>query len=283
METESPAATPTAAAATGPGPRPPVLPGLRRPVAGFLLDSLIGVLVLLVVSLAFGLGWVLYRIAQLATGNGMPADPQRLLQALGQPGALSMIWMTLLSTGSAALVLYYWRRRASPAERAISHSALQQPSTWGWILATAMVTFVFSSVMSAAGQAMGIAPAPTNLPLIQAAFAASPVFMWLFGILIAPAYEELLFRRVLFGRLWAAGRPWLGLWLSSAAFALMHEIPGSSGNSLAATGLLWLTYGFMGAAFALVYWRTRTLWAAVAAHALNNAIALVLLKLYGIE
>jgi membrane protease YdiL (CAAX protease family) len=69
--------------------------------------------------------------------------------------------------------------------------------------------------------------------------------------------------------------------LSSAAFALMHEIPGTTGNSWQATGVLWLTYGFMGAAFALVYWRTRTLWASIAAHALNNAVALALVRLYG--
>ena len=100
--------------------------------------------------------------------------------------------------------------------------------------------------------------------MIEAAFAASPVFLLLFGVFIAPAYEELLFRRVLFGRLWACGRPWLGVVLSSAAFALMHEIPGTTGNSWQATGVLWLTYGVMGAAFAGVYWRTRTLWAPIA-------------------
>ena len=35
------------------------------------------------------------------------------------------------------------------------------------------------------------------------------------------------------------------------------------------------------AVFAAVYWRTRTLWAAYAAHALNNALALAVMKLYG--
>ncbi|MET0807839.1 MAG: type II CAAX endopeptidase family protein, partial [Pseudoxanthomonas sp.] len=247
------------------------MPGHRRPLLGFVLDAMIAVAVLLVVSVASGLAWALSRIAQLARQEDMPADLPALLNGLGQPGALPMLWMTLVSTGTAALVVYYWRRRASAAELAISHSAVRQPATWGWILATAAITFVFSSAMAVAGRAIDIAPAPTNLPVIEAAFAASPAFMWLFGILLAPAYEELLFRRVLFGRLWAAGRPWLGVLLSSAAFALMHEIPGTSDNSMAATALLWLTYAFMGAAFAVVYWRTRTLWAAVAAHALNNA------------
>ena len=250
-------------------------------MAGFFLDLLIAIAVLLLLSVAAGLVWALYRFVQLAMQREVLTDPGILVSALGQPGALAMIWMTLVSTGGAAVVVYYWRRRATAVERAASHAALRKAGTWGWILATAAATFLFSTGMSALGHAIDVVPEPTNQPVIQAAFASSPVFMSLFGMLIAPAYEELLFRRVLFGRLWEAGRPWLGLVLSSAAFAVMHEIPGTSGNSLAATGLLWLTYGFMGAAFALVYWRTRTLWAAIAAHALNNVIAMTLLKLYG--
>ena len=66
---------------------------------------------------------------------------------------------------------------------------------------------------------------------------------------------------------------------SSAAFALMHEFPGANGNGWQATAVLWLTYGFMGAVFAAVYWRTRTLWAAYATHALNNAFALAVICL----
>ena len=255
----------------------------QRPLAGFLLDALIALVVLLGVSLLTGLLWALYRIAQLALQGALPTQADRLMGALGQPGAQSMLWMTLVSTGTAALVVYCWRRPASAAEHAISRSALRLPRTWGWVAVTAVATFLFSSALSALGQALDIAPEPTNLPAIEAAFTASPVFMWLFGSVIAPAYEELLFRRVLFGRLWAAGRPWLGLVLSSAAFALMHELPGTGSNSFAATALLWLTYAGMGAAFALVYWHTRTLWAAVAAHALNNTIALTLLNLYGFD
>ena len=255
--------------------------GNGHPIAGFFLDLAIAVGALLILSLVCGAIWALSAIAQLALQGGAPPDPATLIQTLGQPGALAMIWMTLASTGGAALLVYFWRRRATVSERAVSRQAAFRWSTWGWVLATGIATFLFSSAMSALGQAADIRPQPTNLAVIEAAFTASPVFMSLFGVLIAPAYEELLFRRVLFGRLWAAGRPWLGLILSSAAFALMHEIPGTTGNSWQATGVLWGTYAFMGAAFAFVYWRTRTLWAAIAAHALNNAIALALLKLYG--
>ena len=252
-----------------------------RPVSGFFLDLLIAVVVLLALSLACGMAWALFEGIRLVVEGGAGLEPEALMRQLGQPGAVAMIWMTLVSTGGAALLLYFWRRRASPAERIASMQAARRASTWGWVLATAAATFLFSSAITGLAQQFGIRPQPTNLALIEQAYLASPVFLTVFGVLIAPAYEELLFRRVLFGRLWAAGRPWLGVALSSAAFAFMHEIPGTTGNSWQATGLLWLTYAAMGAAFAGLYWRTRTLWAAIAAHALNNAIALAALKLYG--
>ncbi|MEO6104355.1 MAG: CPBP family intramembrane glutamic endopeptidase [Pseudoxanthomonas sp.] len=260
---------------------PPPIPLRSRPLAGFFLDLAIAILAMLVLSMACGMVWAMWQGVQHALQGGVAPDPAALMRTIGQPGALALIWMTLLSTGGASLVVYFWRRRATPAERATSVQALRKVSTWGWVLATAAATFLVSTGITSLAQSVGLKPQPTNLAIIEAAFLSNPVFLALFGVLIAPAYEELLFRRVLFGRLWAAGRPWLGVALSSAAFALMHEIPGTTGNSLQATGVLWLTYGFMGAAFALVYWRTRTLWASIAAHALNNAVALALVKLYG--
>lgn len=256
-----------------PSPRP------ARPIAGFFLDLAIAIGALLFLSLACGAVWAAYKGVQIAIQEGGALDPASLTRLLGEPGAIVVIWMTLVSTGGAALLVYYWRRRATREERAVSRQAARRIGTWGWVVATAAATFVVSSAISFLGQHFGIRPQPTNLAVIEAAYVASPVFMLLFGVLIAPAYEELLFRRVLFGRLWASGRPWLGVLLSSAAFALMHEIPGTTGNGWQATSMLWLTYGFLGAAFAFVYWRTRTLWAAIGAHALNNAIALVLLNL----
>ena len=269
------APSPFPARSATPAPRP------ERPLAGFFLDLAIAIGAMLCLSMACGMAWAMFEGARFALQGGAALDPAALMRSIGQPGAIAMIWMTLVSTGGAAVVAYFWRRRATPAERALSHRAARKFSTWGWVLATAAATFAFSTAITSLSQFLGVEPEPTNLAIIEAAFLSNPMFLSLFGVLIAPAYEELLFRRVLFGRLWAAGRPWLGVALSSAAFALLHEIPGTTGNSWQATGVLWLTYGFMGAAFALVYWRTRTLWASIAAHALNNAVALGLVRLYG--
>ena len=254
-----------------------------RPLAGFFLDLLIAVVALLLLSVACGVVWAFVMGIQVAMESGPALNPDDLMQALSEPDPILLIWMTLLSTGGASLLVYFWRRRASQEERAISTQAIFKPVTWGWILAGAVATFMFSTAATTAAQYLGVTPEPSNVAVIEAVMAQQPLFLMVFAVLIAPAYEELLFRRVLFGRLWVAGRPWLGLILSSAAFALMHEFPGANGNSWQATAVLWLTYGFMGAVFAAVYWRTRTLWAAYAAHALNNAFALAVMKLYGIH
>ena len=73
----------------------------------------------------------------------------------------------------------------------------------------------------------------------------------------------------------------LGMILSGCAFALAHEAPGLNGNGAAATTLLLVVYAGMGVAFAWLYRRTGTLWAPIAAHALNNALALGAMQLAG--
>ena len=254
-------------------------------MAGFGLDVLIAIATLIALSLFCSIIWGLWRAVEVGTAarRAGVVDSDALVSQLGQPGALAQMLMALIGTGGAALLLYFWRRRASPAERQRSSHAALQPSTWLWTVLMAAAVFAGSSLIGLLAKQLGIEPVPTNLPLMQQALANYPAFLVAFAVLLAPAYEELLFRRVLFGRLWAAGRPWLGLVLSSVAFALVHEIPGTSPNGLPEMLQLWLVYGGMGAAFAWLYRHTGTLWAAIAAHALNNAIALAALVLFGAQ
>ena len=270
-------------------PLPSSSPALSKPgspVRGFALDLLIGIATLLFLSVLGGLVWALWRgveVGMQAARDGAAPPAAELATALGTPGALPQMLIALVSTGGAALLLYFLRRRASPAERAQSNQAIRRPSTWGWIAVVATGVFLGSSGIGWIAKQMGVEPVPTNLLLMQQAWAQYPVFLIVFAVVLAPAYEELLFRRVLFGRLWAANRPLLGIVLSSMAFALVHEIPGTSPNSFPAMLQLWLIYGGMGAAFAWVYRKTGTLWAAVIAHALNNAVALAAMVLFGTQ
>ncbi|HEY0332678.1 MAG TPA: type II CAAX endopeptidase family protein [Stenotrophomonas sp.] len=258
----------------------------RRPVLNFLLDALIGLGVLVATSIATGAAWGIGRgftLMREAQRQGLTPDPHAIMGALGQPGVLAQMLMALASTWAAALVLYTWRRRATPLERAASLAAARRPTTLGWAALVAVLVFVFSNLVGFLAERAGIRPVPTNLALVDQGMQEWPVFLVLFAVVFAPAGEELLFRRVLFGRLLQAGRPWLGMLLSSVAFALLHEIPGLSGNGPLAILQLWLVYGSMGAAFAWLYWRTGSLWGAILGHGLHNGIALAALYWFGLQ
>ncbi|MBB5737625.1 MULTISPECIES: CPBP family intramembrane glutamic endopeptidase [Xanthomonas] len=272
----SPRPAPTPAAGTAP---------LLPPLLGFGIDVLIATGMLLTLSVAGFALWGMFRgvgAAQAAKAQGLTLSSSEIMAAIGQPGVLVQLLTALVSTASPALLLYYWRRRASADEHRASRAAARRASTWGWTALIAVGVFLLSNLVSVAASALGIKPVPTNLPLMEEAIKQWPLALVVFAVAIAPAYEELLFRRVLFGRLLAAGRPWLGIALSSAIFALVHEVPGVSGNGPAAIAQLWLVYGSMGAAFAWLYWRTGTLWAPIVAHGVNNATALAALYFFGV-
>lgn len=253
-------------------------PSRGHAVFHFFLDLGLAVVIFLGASFASATVWAFWRGWQVyKAADGTLAAPAAMEQ-IGAPGALAQMLIALIGMLTAALLVYFLRRRASGAELARGRAALARPATWGWIALTGVGAFVASSGLSWLGEQIGIRPVPTNLSLVEEGMTGFPLLMVVFAVFLAPAYEELLFRRVLFGRLWAAGLPWLGVLLSSAAFALVHELPGVS-SDWPGTLQLWLLYGLMGAAFAWVYRHTGTLWAAIAAHSLNNALALVLMKM----
>lgn len=278
---------PTAAAlpAAVPPPLPPAAalpaPRVRAVLGHATLDFAIAVAIMLALSFATMIAWAMLRGIQIGMQGGGALSPDETLQAIGQPGGLAQLGMALVAMGGASLAVYLLRRRAGREERAASWRAARRPSTWAWALGVGLIGFGFSSALSWIGEQFGIEPLPSNVEMIREALRSQFALTLLFAVVLAPAYEELLFRRVLFGRFWAAGLPGLGLVLSSLAFALMHELPGLSGNGPGAIGLLWLTYAGIGAALAWVYRRTGTLWAAVAAHGINNLLACALLVLQG--
>lgn len=231
---------------------------------GFAADALCAIGLLLLLSLVAGALWA------LAGGAAVPGM---------SPGVLAQMGMAVLATGGTAVLLYLWRGRASASQWQQSLQAISRPSTWGWSLLTAGLVFAGSAGVSWLFSRFSALPAPSNMALMEQAATQYPVLLVLFAVLLAPFYEELLFRRVLFGRLARAGLVLPGIVLSSLLFAMSHEIPGLGTQGWAAMLQLWLIYGGMGAAFAWLYHRTGTLMAPFAAHAMNNAAALTGLML----
>lgn len=274
--------TVTLAASVPPPPDPAQAPATtappsrraRSPLAEFGLDVLIAFVAVFVLSSAAGFVWGIVRGIELAVAGYAPAD---IAEHIGEPGALFLLLTSGLSLGGAALLLLQWRRRPSAQERERSQAAARRPSTWLLAVGTGLLTTLAINGLSWLAGIGGIDFTPTNDAMIRELLTLSPWLLIPFVVLLAPLYEETLFRRVFYGRLAAAGRPRIGLVLSAALFALAHEIPGASDNTWPATLVLWSMYAVLGVVLALLYQRCRTLWAPIAAHATHNFVTCLLL------
>ena len=99
-------------------------------------------------------------------------------------------------------------------------------------------------------------------------FGESPVwFQALIVVVLAPLTEELVFRGVLLHRFARRFGMTRGIVLSSAIFGVMHM------NPVAIT--------VFGVLLCVLHLRSRSLWATTLAHAINNAVPLVMLSLSG--
>lgn len=243
----------------------------RGLIAAFAIDLVIVFATAFVVMLVCGVVWAVTQlVGQTSTGAGA-------LQHAPAPGPLTDVVASFAGIGTAAFVLLFWRRRPSPEAWRRSLAAARQPVTWGLSVLAAAITAVLVAAIGLAAEAFGLHPDPSNDAVIRALIHEHPLLLWTFVVGFAPAYEEVLFRRGLFGRFAEAGRWRLGLAISAALFAFAHEIPGTGDGGVAAGLVLWAAYAVMGAVFAWVYRRTGTLWAAILAHALHNALSLLML------
>ena len=269
-----------ASSATGADARlPPPLGGLAatarptpppRPVSvEALLDLALGLGVFLVFSVLTGAIWGLSQLV-----HGLQAGTTADLP-LRAPGPLAQLLMAMFSLGPTAVLLYWLRRPALSREVVDVRPGIAR--TLLLAVATGAGLMLANTALLAALEAAGVHAEPDNVAVIQAMASRHPVLIVVFVAVVAPIYEETLFRRVLFARWWAAGRAGVGMALSAAVFSSLHGVPGVGDTPFAAACLLWLVYAAMGVVLAWLYRRTGALWAAIVAHGVNNLLAILVL------
>lgn len=244
---------------------------VRGLAAAFAIDLAVVLATAFAVMLVCGIVWAATQDIGHAS-TGVSASHRAAV-----PGPLAQVVSTFAAMSAAAVALLLWRRRPSPEAWRRSLAAAQQPSTWGRALLAAAITSVLVVVIGLAASASGLHPDPSNDAIIRALVRQHPVLLCAFVAGLAPMYEEVLFRRGIYGRFAEAGHPRIGVAISAALFAFAHEIPGTGDGGVAAGLVLWSAYAVMGAVFAWVYRRTGTLWAAILAHALHNTLSLLML------
>ncbi len=128
----------------------------------------------------------------------------------------------------------------------------------------------------------GISYENANQEAVEALLWGSPAAAFVSAVLCAPIVEELLFRGLIFGLIHKKSRA-LAYVVSMLLFSAAHVAAGLlSGEPLLVLALNLVTYLPMGFALAWTFERTRTIWAAILLHMLNNGLALVLLLAFGI-
>jgi membrane protease YdiL (CAAX protease family) len=173
----------------------------------------------------------------------------------------------------AAFSLGVWRGKISWAEISIAPPRWR----WHWLLLALVVTIVLIPLRGVIGLIVQLLLGG-GLEALESRYQvlAGVGFSWTaFAVtflgagVIAPFSEEFFFR----GLLYTAFRQRTGVWgaalLSSLVFAIGHAD---------ALGVVAASF-VMGLVIAIVYEYTRSLWAAIAVHAINNSIATVVLYL----
>lgn len=110
----------------------------------------------------------------------------------------------------------------------------------------------------------------SNENTVQAMISASPIFMAVQVCLITPFNEEVVFRKTLYD---VFKNKWIFIFLSFLLFGGAHVM--SSASSLV-DYLYIIPYGALGAAFAMAYSKTKTIFTSMSLHILHNTCLFLL-------
>ena len=220
-----------------------------------------------VVAIVGALAILLLQLGLMATQAAIPA---------------SLAGAMLLEQACMVLALLWWDRwRPLPAPTAPLRTPWPRRKAWlVGALGGSVMLLLDWGLLTMLEQA-GIAPDPANEASIRQGLAQAPLLEMASIGLLAPWLEERFVRGRLFGRFRNAGKPVVGLVLTSLLFALLHEFGPDSHQPLAEWLALIGVYAWSGVVFGLLYLWSGRLGAAMVAHAVTNLMygGLVLLEL----
>ncbi|MBN9121324.1 MAG: CPBP family intramembrane metalloprotease [Planctomycetes bacterium] len=265
-----------------PGPAPEVPPAPRRPRPGFW-EAVAWCAVFLMVQGCAGIATVCVVFAaycfaapepgkffnEQLDGYAKAADPKAeggaapLPFEIGQAIAWGLLAAQFVSLGLIALVLPRrigpdWRRQIGFRAPAGIHVLLVLLIAPGFALGA-------DAIQAALNAATGLKP-PAVMKTLNGIFNRFPWPLTVLAVAVGPGVVEELWCRGFVGRgLSARYGLTAGVLLTSVFFAMMHLDPSQL-----------LVYALMGAYLHFVYIATRSLWASVLLHAMNNGIAVLL-------
>ena len=111
-----------------------------------------------------------------------------------------------------------------------------------------------------------------NQQLIEKYLKAAPILMLISSSILAPFYEEGLFR---LGFKKIIHNKWLFIIISGALFGLLHIFPLDEGVSLTIGIIQSISYVTMGMFLSYIYYKTDNIYISIGVHLLNNFISML--------
>lgn len=204
------------------------------------------------------------RLVRAVAGNPLP-DPPELL---GDPVAARVAWGCAITATLLFVVVAHIASRRSPARFAHDAGLTRFDFDRLWIpgLAVALV-YLFVGVYGRIVDELGWSLLQTEPGGLETTL-RDPVALSLYGVttvVTAPLGEEYLYRGLIFGGLDAWGFVPAAL-VSSMLFAFSHLDPGTL-----------IPFTVVGLVLSWLYWRSGSLWDAIAFHVLFNFLSFILL------
>lgn len=181
-------------------------------------------------------------------------------EAVSHPTELGKISLMLALTGVANVLLVWWVRRQAGTGRwlELRWQGPRRP------LVAAGLVLVLVPALAVVLSAQWFLHLPHwAAGKWLATLIAHPLLALIFGCLLGPATEELLFRGALLPGLLRNYRPAVAIGQSALLFGLFHVNPAQVVNAF-----------LMGLLLGWLYYRSRSLWLCVYLHGLYNALAL---------
>ncbi len=204
-------------------------------------------------------GWVLATVGILIV-DLLPNDLASLTYLLSGQGSLAQVVGLIGMVGSVSLIFWLACRNKIFTKDKISVKNLLITLLVGFLVITAF-NILGQIVMRLTDNAQ-----MTNQDSIQSTLKLMPIFMIVYGMLVAPVLEEIIFRGYIFKK-WFPHHDYWALAVSSILFALLHQgiTPGS-----------FIIYGGMSFVFGLAYlYNGKNLKYSIALHLFNNFFALL--------
>lgn len=194
------------------------------------------------------------------------ADPVGFALSL----TLSMAVQLVIVCGLSLLGLRLWRRANFAA---LGLTCRRLPAALAAAAKTFLAVLPLTTALSLLARLVYVKltlHAPPQHPILEAVAHRPPpadlALFAVFAVLVIPFFEELFFRGLIQTTLMRLGRPWLAILLAALVFGFAHAgVP----QTIPAIFVLGLALGF-------VFYRTRSLAASVALHALFNLFNLAL-------